>query len=91
MTGSEYARRGFRMKEQLDVIIDQYVKDHTSFASAVQQFERTFIGKILANQRGNQLKAAGVLGIHRNTLSRKIEHLHLTVTKRAGQNSARAR
>jgi DNA-binding NtrC family response regulator len=45
------------------------------FADASREFERRFISKVLAESDGNLSKAADVLGIHRNTLSRKIaEH-----------------
>jgi DNA-binding NtrC family response regulator len=45
------------------------------FADATREFERRFIAKVLAESDGNLSKAADVLGIHRNTLSRKIaEH-----------------
>jgi len=42
------------------------------FDEAVGDFEKKFIKRVLDRTSGNQSKAAQVLGIHRNTLSRKI-------------------
>ena len=42
------------------------------FDEAVGEFEKRFIKRILERADGNQCRAAKMLGIHRNTLSRKI-------------------
>jgi DNA-binding protein Fis len=42
------------------------------FDEAVGEFEKRFIKRILDRADGNQCRAAKMLGIHRNTLSRKI-------------------
>jgi len=42
------------------------------FDEAVGEFEKRFIKRILDRAEGNQCRAAKMLGIHRNTLSRKI-------------------
>ena len=42
------------------------------FDEAVSEFEKRFIKRALERAEGNQSRAAEVLGIHRNTLSRKI-------------------
>ena len=39
---------------------------------AVTEFEKKFIKRALELANGNQCRAAKVLGIHRNTLSRKM-------------------
>jgi len=43
------------------------------FEEAVTEFEKRFIKRVLDHANGNQSRAAKVLGIHRNTLSRKID------------------
>jgi Fis family transcriptional regulator len=40
---------------------------------AVSEFEKKFIKRVLEHANGNQSRAAKVLGIHRNTLSRKVD------------------
>jgi len=42
------------------------------FDEAVGEFEKRFIKRILERADGNQCRAARMLGIHRNTLSRKL-------------------
>lgn len=65
------------MKEQLEALIHQLVDRGILFGEAVAEFEKRFIQEVLENHRGNQSRAARALGIHRNTLSRKIELYHL--------------
>lgn len=47
------------------------------YPEALAEFERTFFRGVLERSGGNQSKAAETLGIHRNTLGRKIEELGL--------------
>ncbi len=65
------------MKEQLESLINQLVEHGISYEDAVGEFEKRFIRKVLEKNNGNQSKTAQALGIHRNTLSRKIEELGL--------------
>jgi DNA-binding NtrC family response regulator len=44
---------------------------------AVEEFEKRFIKAAMDGTNGNQSRAARVLGIHRNTLSRKLEKFRL--------------
>ena len=44
---------------------------------AITEFEKKFIKCVLENSKGNQSRAAKVLGIHRNTLSRKVSDYKL--------------
>ena len=60
------------MKDQLEGLISQMVERGILFDEAVGDFEKKFIRRVLDRTSGNQSKAALVLGIHRNTLSRKI-------------------
>lgn len=61
------------MKDQLEGLINQMVERGILFDEAVGEFEKRFIKRVLDRTNGNQSRAAGVLGIHRNTLSRKID------------------
>ncbi len=47
------------------------------FEEAVSEFEKRFIKRVLDRANGNQSRAADILGIHRNTLSRKIDEYKL--------------
>ena len=50
----------------------------------LQEIERPLLSVTLAKCKGNQLKAAEILGINRNTLRKKIQDLGLVPKRRRG-------
>ena len=48
----------------------------------LQEIERPLLAIVLDQCHGNQLRAAALLGINRNTLRRKIRDLGLPLTQR---------
>ena len=63
------------MNERLERLIEEMVAKGIRFTDATREFEKRFITHVLAASDGNLSRAADVLGIHRNTLSRKMaEH-----------------
>jgi len=63
------------VKEMLERLIDEMVSRGIRFDEAQREFEKRFISRALHSTDGNLSKAAELLGIHRNTLSRKVlEH-----------------
>lgn len=77
------------MKEKLDALINQMVEDEIDYEDAVGEFEKRFIRRVLDKANGNQSKAAKTLGIHRNTLSRKMESLGLDHQPRRRRRAGR--
>lgn len=65
------------MKEQLEALVRLMVERGILFEEAVGEFEKKFIKQVLERAEGNQCRAAQILGIHRNTLSRKIAEYNL--------------
>ena len=65
------------MKDQMERLITEMVSAGVFFPDAVSEFEKKYIRKVLEASSGNQSQAAKALGIHRNTLGRKIEEYHL--------------
>ncbi len=65
------------MRDQLESLVGQMVERGILFEEAVSEFEKRFIKRVLDRANGNQSRAAKVLGIHRNTLSRKIDSYKL--------------
>lgn len=47
----------------------------------IERIERPLIKLVLKKTRGNQVKAAEILGINRNTLRKKINNLKIKVKK----------
>jgi DNA-binding NtrC family response regulator len=51
------------------------------YEDAVREFKRQYLREVLLAHRGNQCKAAEEMGIHRNTLSRTMAELGLSLTE----------
>ena len=60
------------MREKLTTLVAEMIEQGILLDEAIGAFEKKFIQTALERTRGNQSKAAEVLGVHRNTLSRKI-------------------
>jgi len=65
------------MREQLDQLVHEMVTRGIRYDEAQREFEKKFIIQVLVKADGNLGKAANLLGIHRNTLSRKIAEYRL--------------
>lgn len=65
------------MRDQLEALVHQMIEHGILFDEALREFEKRFIKRVLESNNGNQSKTAKALGIHRNTLSRKIDDLEL--------------
>ncbi len=64
-----------KIKQVLEEIIDEMVAKGIYWTEAVSQFEKLFIQRALEESNGNLSRAAETMGVHRNTLSKKIrEH-----------------
>jgi DNA-binding NtrC family response regulator len=68
------------MKEQLERLIDEMVSRGLRYEDAHREFEKRFIAHALSKAEGNLGRAADLLGMHRNTLSRKITEYRLRRT-----------
>jgi len=60
------------VKQQLEALVTEMIEHRIYLDEALDEFEKRFIQTALSKTRGNQTKAAEVLGVHRNTLNRKI-------------------
>jgi len=60
------------LKQRLESLIEEMISKGIRFQEARQEFEKRFIGRVLERENGNLSRAAKVLRIHRNTLSKKI-------------------
>ncbi len=60
------------MRKELDRLIDEMLSSGINYDDARQIIERRFISRALTRTNGNLGRTADLLGIHRNTLSRKM-------------------
>jgi Fis family transcriptional regulator, factor for inversion stimulation protein len=65
------------VKDQLEALISQMIEHGVAYEDALIEFKKRFIKKMMENNKNNRSKAAQALGIHRNTLSRKIDEYRL--------------
>jgi DNA-binding NtrC family response regulator len=60
------------MKEKFDGLVDHLFKGNIFLPEAIEVLERSMIHRALEECAGNQSAASKQLGIHRNTLQRKM-------------------
>ena len=70
------------ISDRLDRLVEEMVDRGVQFDDAVREFEKRFIARVLGKSDGSLTKAADALGMHRNTLTRKMGEYKLK--RRAG-------
>ena len=60
------------ISDKLEKLVEEMVDKGVQFDDAVREFEKRFIARVLGRCEGSLTKTAGTLGIHRNTLTRKM-------------------
>ncbi len=60
------------MREQLENLVQQLLDRGVRYDDARREFEKVFIARALQRAKGNVGDAADLLGIHRNTVARKM-------------------
>jgi DNA-binding NtrC family response regulator len=60
------------MKEKFDLLVDHLLKGNIFLPEAIEILEKSMIRLALEDTGGNQCAASKQLGIHRNTLQRKM-------------------
>jgi DNA-binding NtrC family response regulator len=65
------------LRDQLERLVDEMVTKGIRYDEAQREFEKKFITLVLLKADGNLGKAANILGIHRNTLTRKMSEYRL--------------
>ena len=65
------------MHRLLEQLVTQMVERGIQYEDALREFDRRFIVEVVDKSDGNLSKAADILGVHRNTLARKIKDLKI--------------
>ncbi|MGA2352057.1 MAG: helix-turn-helix domain-containing protein [Terracidiphilus sp.] len=69
------------MKRELDILVTQMHSSGIGYEEAVREFKKQYLREVLLAHRGNQCKAAEEIGVHRNTLSRTMAELDLSLAE----------
>jgi DNA-binding protein Fis len=75
------------IRELLEQAIDQVVGKGIYWPEVQAEFEKLFILKVLERTQGSIQKAASLMGIHRNTLSKKIRQFEIDRSVSRGSRS----
>jgi DNA-binding protein Fis len=81
------AKSDFFLEDYLESKLGGFVKDMKNGAARnlhpmlVEAVERPLIARVLRETNGNQIQAAHLLGLSRNTLRKKITDLRISVTR----------
>jgi len=70
------------MKEQFESLVEHLVGNGFFLEEVVELLEKTLIERTLARTKGNRSAASKLLGIHRNTLQRKMQQYHMVPARR---------
>ena len=60
------------ISDRLERLVEEMVDRSVQFDDAVREFEKRFIARVLNQCDGSLTKTACTLGMHRNTLTRKM-------------------
>jgi DNA-binding NtrC family response regulator len=60
------------ISDRLEKLVEEMVDKGVRFEDATREFEKRFIARVLASTEGSLTKTADALGMHRNTLTRKM-------------------
>ena len=60
------------MRDQLEKLVQEMLEKGILYDDARREFEKMFISRALQRSKGNVGDAAEMLGLHRNTVARKM-------------------
>lgn len=73
-----------RLKERLESICVEMIDKGIFYSEALEQFENCFITEVVNRNEGHLMHAAERLGIHRNTLTKKLIRYKAKNRRKAG-------
>jgi DNA-binding NtrC family response regulator len=65
------------VRDQLDKLVQEMLDKGILYDEARREFEKMFIARALQRSKGNLGNAAELLGLHRNTIARKISEYRI--------------
>jgi DNA-binding NtrC family response regulator len=65
------------VRDQLEKLVQEMLDKGVLYDDARREFEKVFISRALQRSRGSLGDAAELLGLHRNTVARKMTEYHI--------------
>ncbi len=65
------------MRDQLEKLVQEMLDKGVLYEDARREFEKVFITRALQRSKGCVGEAAGLLGVHRNTITRKMDEYRI--------------
>ena len=65
------------MRDQLEKLVHEMLDKGILYDEARREFEKMFIARALQRSKGNMGDAADLLGLHRNTIARKMSEYRI--------------
>ena len=65
------------MRDRLQQLVAEMVEKGIRYDDARREFDRQFLARVVSHCDGNLGKAATLLGVHRNTLTRRLRDLKI--------------
>jgi DNA-binding NtrC family response regulator len=65
------------VRDQLERLVVEMLDKGVLYDDARREFEKMFIARALQRSKGNVGEAADLLGLHRNTVTRKVAEYRL--------------
>jgi DNA-binding NtrC family response regulator len=65
------------VRDQIERLVSDLLDKGVQYDEARREFEKLFIARALQRTKGNVGIAADMLGLHRNTIARKIAEYHI--------------
>jgi DNA-binding NtrC family response regulator len=66
-----------RFKERVEMLCTEMIDKGILFSEAMEQLERCFITEVMRRNKGSLIRTAARLGIHRNTLTKRVSLLKI--------------
>lgn len=67
----------WQLHRLLDQLVSEMVARGVHYEDARREFDKKFLSSVIDQAEGNLCKAADTLGVHRNTLARKVKELKI--------------
>jgi DNA-binding NtrC family response regulator len=65
------------VRDQLEKLVQEMLDKGVLYDDARREFEKMFISRALQRSKGNVCDAAELLGMHRNTIARKVSEYRI--------------